>query len=201
MVMNKKTNTWAALVGSETISEAIQRIAFSFGYEWIQNGAQVSRKDAPVLCFNPNNKTITYEISRIGLEDKVCDICVSLDAVMNKFVMPPVPTEKRVGAATLFKDGSVYLDACSIRSKDMDELIKARDEFLGRTKKVKLPVVQFDYNSPSSGNRPRKIMVVDTDNTYLKGLDMDDGNQYKEFRRDRIKGVVWFTGLEESKEK
>jgi hypothetical protein len=53
----------------------------------------------------------------------------------------------------------------------------------------KLPkVARFQYESKNGDEPPsyRKIKVIEIDNTYIKGYDLEDLNAYKIFKKDRI---------------
>jgi hypothetical protein len=50
------------------------------------------------------------------------------------------------------------------------------------------------------GRKLRRLMVVDEGVDYLSGLDMEDGNLFKRFNKDRIGGEIQFLGLSESKD-
>lgn len=211
MKNNSKSTEWAALVGSPAISEAVQRIAFTFGYRWITTHDKVNHTDAPVLIFNSANKVISYESKSVGLSEKVCKVCVCLDEVIQTFQNPPTEVsesrETLENGTTVFSDGSVLFrkyklskETVALTSPDIDEMISVRNKLLGKEEKKSVsPVVRFRYASPSSGQNLRKLMVLEDSVDSYSGLDMEDGNSFKRFRKDRIVGGVMFVGLSEVK--
>jgi hypothetical protein len=209
--MNPKTNTWAALVGSLAISEAIQRVAFSFGYKWPgYNSGEVVHTVYPVLFFNPDLKTILFGFDTKTVDDKACKLCITFDQVIELFKTPPVVKKElwvKVcdGTTTVHKDGFVLFGSgprsVAVTSTEMEEVIEARNKLMGKEEKKKvLPVIQFRYSSPSSGERLRKLMVTDDQVDFYSGLDMDDNNQFKKFRKNRVVGTVMFVGFSETKD-
>lgn len=217
--MNTKTNTWAALVGSPAISEVLQRLAFSFGYKWPgYTSVEVVNTSYPVLFFNPDRKTIGFAFDTKSVDLMACKLCVTLDQVVELLKTPPDMKEEWVklcDGTTVYKDGSVLFGSgprsAAVCSTEMEEVIKARNKLMGKEEKEKekekekeekkvLPVIQFRYSSPSSGERLRKLMVTDDQGDYYSGLDMDDANLYKKFRKDRVVGTVMFGGFAETKD-
>jgi len=209
--MNKKTNIWAVKISSFPVREAILRIAASYEYTWL-NTSWAGGGGACVggyIYFNPTNKKMVAKSSAYNVEADVCKIALTIEDVMNLFINPPqvekTPTSVKVGDHTIHADGSVYFeqgyDSVSVTKKTMDELISARNKLIGSgDKKAKLPIVEFFYKSPTSGRKLRRLMVVDEGPDYLFGLDMEDGNLFKRFNRDRIGGEIRFLGLSESKD-
>lgn len=203
--MNNKTNKWAVLVSTPALNEAVQRIAFSFGYEWHGRGKSLSNNIENVLYFNPIDKKITFGMDSKEIELYACKVCNTLEQVMETFANPPNNQKRVLEIATLHKDGSVDLIGTVLSSSKFDELVKIRNEFLGQkevkvNKNRRLPKVGFIYSGSSSGKRNRRVMIVeDLGDTYAC-LDMDDGNAFKQFRKDRILGSIWFIGLSEEKE-
>lgn len=206
--MNTKTNKWATLVGSPASSEALQRLAFSFGYKWPgYNSGEVANTSYPVLFFNPDLKTIGFAFDTKTAEDMACKLCVTLDQVIELFKTPPDVKKQWLdcNGNTVHKDGSVLFGSgprsVAVTSTEMEEVIEARNKLMGKEEKKKvLPVIQFRYSSPSSGERLRKLMVTDDQGDYYSGLDMDDTNLYKKFRKDRVVGTVMFGGFAETKD-
>ena len=49
-------------------------------------------------------------------------------------------------------------------------------------------VAEFVYNSSSGETKWRKVGLVECSQDYLKGIDLDDDNKFKQFRMDRIIG-------------
>lgn len=206
--MNTKTNTWATLVGSLAISEAIQRVAFSFGYKWPgHTEGEVVNTRYPVLFFNPDLKTIGFAFDTKDVDLMACKLCVTLDQVVQLLKTPPVVKKelwvKLCNGTTVHKDGSVLFGSgtrsVAVCSTEMEEVIETRNKLMEKKEKKVLPVIQFRYDSPSSGNRLRKLMVLEDQAYSYSGLDMDDGNQFKNFRKDRIVGTVMFGGFAETK--
>jgi hypothetical protein len=200
--MNNKTNTWAAFAGDVGTSEAIQRVAFSFGYNWPGSApGQVMNHSYPVLFFNPDSKLITHGY-KDAIDSNACKLCVSIAQLVELFKNPPKikETEVELNNCSVHKDGSVLFGkgnrSVAVSSRDMDEVIKARNKLTGKDEPKKmLPVVRFRYDSPSSGQRLRKLMVVEDSEDFWSGLDMEDSNTYKRFRKDRVVGAVMLVGL------
>jgi hypothetical protein len=193
--MNNKTNLWAAIVGTATFSEVVQRVAFTFGYEWESVGKEVTRTEHPVLVFDPNNKFITYYHDQRTVGSFVCKVCVTLDQVMDTCKNPPkVKKEEKIGDVEVFEDGSVLVGGkYSLSNNDVETVITARNRLMG--KKQKLAAIQFSYDSPTSGQKLRRLAVTEDGGDVYSGLDMDNGNTFKRFRKDRIVGKVVFVGL------
>jgi hypothetical protein len=206
--MNNKTNTWATVVLNPTLSEAIQRIAFSFGYNWPLSGKlEPKYTDATVLYFNPNDKSLTYGFSTDGLQTEVCKVCNTLEGVIELLNNPP--TINKVGPLKLFKDGSALAlqgtNSVVISKDDFDKAVVVRNELLGqkeKNKKRSLPIVTFKYDSISitEKRRKREILLLKDDVEYYYGLDVKDNFSFKKFRKDRISGNVTFVGMSEEKE-
>jgi hypothetical protein len=49
-------------------------------------------------------------------------------------------------------------------------------------------VAEFVYNSSSGETKWRKVGLVECNQDYLKGIDLEDENKFKQFRMDRIVG-------------
>lgn len=139
--MNTNTSKWAVEVGNANLSEAIQTIAFSYGYKWSDGRAEVQLTDARYLCFNPESKTITYSGWWTDVEDNCSQIVTSFDQVMNLFKNPPQANLKVGYDITVDKAGNVSSRGVVIGSSLFDQLVTERNKFLGR--KGKLPVVNF----------------------------------------------------------
>lgn len=200
--MNNKTNTWAVIIKNPQHSEAVQRIAFSFGYKWGVYGEDLVYKDAKMLFFSPNSKIITYGLTEKIHNMEYSKVCNTIEQVVETFMNPPENQQRIVENVVIYKDGSVDLVGEVLTSSKFDKLIKVRDEFLGRKsdRKSRLPKIGFVYGSPISGNRDRQVMVVDDLGDTYACLDMGDGNSFKQFRKDRIVGKITFLGLSEEKE-
>jgi len=184
--MNNTTNVWAAVTGYAAASETVQRMAFTFGYSWSGARQVVMNTTAAALLFNPDNKTIEYALLRDTVEEKACKVCVTYDQVLETLKNPPkVVRMEKVGAVEIWDDGSLLVDKQYPISADTFRLIvEARNKLMG--KKVKMPIIRFSYDSPTSGKKVRKIALLREDKDYLEGLDFDDGMGYKQFRKDRI---------------
>lgn len=209
--MNNNTNAWAVTVGNSKFSEAVQRIAFSFEYQWGDFTKSVKHTDVPVLYFTPGNKYITYGTSRDGLEDQVCKVVNTLEEVIENFNNPPSNTSVSIGKFQFYRDGSVLVGqmgrSVSIHKEEFDEAVVARNKFLGREKKNKkrrFPIVKFKYDSKSSKKKEvRRIILLEETEDIYSGLDMNDmknPNSYKVFRKDCVLGDIQFIGLSEEKE-
>jgi hypothetical protein len=51
-------------------------------------------------------------------------------------------------------------------------------------------IVEFTYEKPDGSESLRKIGVFEKDGEYITGLDLNDGNKYKAFRKGNIRSVV-----------
>jgi hypothetical protein len=180
--MNTNTNKWAVEVGNANLSEAIQTIAFSYGYVWAgsyRNEKKVSQLSAKFLVFTPSTMTITYSDSRFEVELAVNQVVTSFDSVMNLFKSPPAVSVKVGSDITVNKTGDVSLKTFVIPSGLFDQVVTARNTLLG--KKNKLPVVRFTYTSQNSGRKTRNVMVTEMTEDAISGLDMDADNKFKKF--------------------
>lgn len=193
--------TIAALVGNSAMSEAVQRIAFTFGYKWAANiGQKVYSVDSPVLYFNTQDKIIKHGMVARNAGHEAYKVCVTMDQLIDALKNPVNVVQ--VGNVDVSSDGSVTVKGNeasrhSMNSEEFEQVVEARNKLLG--KKVKWPVISFRYHSPTSGLKNRRIALVSEDDTYLSGLDLEDSNLYKQFRKDRLMvgGSILFVGLKE----
>lgn len=199
--MNNNTTTWAVEVGTSELSEAIQRIAFSFGYGW-PDGAGVKYTFGQYLIFNPELKLIHYSNNRSVVESCLCKIVITFDEIVKLFKEPPVKNWVHVDRTVITKNGDVKpIPSVTIDSAHFDKLVEARNKLMGKEEKKRVaPVVRFRYESPTSGQKLRKLMVLEDTRDCYSGLDMEDGNLFKRFRKDRIVGAVMFVGFSEVKD-
>jgi hypothetical protein len=178
--MNTNSSKWAVEVGNANLSEAIQTIAFSYGYSWSGWGAKtVDNTTAKFLVFNPESKALTYGNYRYELEDTCSQVVTTFDAVMTLLKTPPTTTVKVGSDITVSKSGDVSVRLWTVGSDLFDKVVTARNTLLG--KKNKLPVVKFTYTSQNSGRKTRNVMVTEMDADYISGLDMDADNKFKKF--------------------
>jgi hypothetical protein len=209
--MNNNTNAWAVTVDNPKFSEAIQRIAFSFGYNWgpFENDTKPQYTGATALYFYPNSKSIKYGTATKLLMKDVCRVSNTLEEVIENFNNPP--SDNIVGPFELFKDGSVLArqgnHSVSIHKEQFDKAVVVRNELLGReekNKKRRFPIVKFKYDSKLSKKKEvRQIILLEETQDYYSGLDMNDmknPNSYKVFRKDCVLGDIQFIGLSEEKE-
>lgn len=193
--------TVAALVGNSSMSEAVQRIAFTFGYKWAASiGQKVYSADSPVLYFNTQEKVIKHGTIARNAGHEAYKVCVTMDQLIDALKNPVNVVQ--VGNVEISSDGSVTVKGNeasrhSMNSEEFERVVEARNKMMG--KKVKLPVIQFRYHSPTSGGKVRRIALLGEDDVYLSGLDLEDGNTFKQFRKDRLEvgGSIWFDGLKE----
>jgi len=198
--MDKNTNRWAYRSFNPRMAEAFQRIAFTFGYKWPSagvEGQQVRFTNATFFAVDPDRKELTYGNNLKDTSDHVSDIVSDLDSAMDRFTNPPV-RNVRVGLEHIvFRDGSVKSYGGTISPETFDKLVEARNKLLGKTPKQKLPWVQFIYTSQNSGRKMRNILVVESGNGLLKGLDKDDDYAFKQYKAEKITGAVAFVGFED----
>lgn len=154
-----------------------------FGRRRIRN--QIRYLDAKVLYFNPDNKRISYDIHRRDVPILACKVCASMQDVMDCFANPPSRKNKSesFGGIEVFEDGTVvYGDKpCKVKveSDVFDKIVETRNKLMGKENATVLEV-RFTYD------RIRNVSVKSVDDTYLCGLDMDDNNVFKRFRKDQI---------------
>jgi hypothetical protein len=197
--MNPNTNKWAVEVATPNVSEAIQRIAFSYGYRWPvgpAEGEMVSHTNARFLMFTPDGNTIQWANYRQDVEAYVNQIVATFDKVVDLFKNPP-QNKLKVGADILVsKNGDVQAGVWTIHAELFDKLVAERAVFMGKEPvKPKLPVAMFVYTSKSTGRKSRNVLVTKLEGDSLEGLDRDDRNRYKKFLISRVEGPVNFVGF------
>lgn len=204
--MNKNTNQWAVMVGNINVSEAVQRIAFSFGYEWLGSGKAIyDTAGNQILYFNPDNKRITCGLDCRKLSNlDACKVCYTLEEAMETFKNPPQGVKMvEIGNVKIYNDGSLLVsDDYPLDSKVVDKIFETRIKLMGKEKSNsrRLPILQFVYDSPTSGRLVREVLLLKDNIDTYEGLDVRDGKAFKHFRKDRISGTVTFVGLSEAKE-
>lgn len=210
--MNKATNHWAVYAGTTQICEAIQRIAFSFGYRWNWDFDKNNVRSTPVhLIFNPDNKTITYTDLKntVWLNNNVNIVVYSFDKVINFLKVPPVievPQVLKISNDTIEKNGDVIFNRfgqapLKVSSDIFDKIVKDRSEFLGikkptNNKKIALPLVIFTYINCGEETVRRVYVTSYTVNT-ISGYDHDDNNKFKQFLSRKVIGSVIFLAFRE----
>ena len=201
--MNTNMSRWAVEVGHENLSEAVQTIAFSYGYSWFSWGDKtIGNTTAKFLIFNPETKAITYADFWYELEDTCNQVVTTFDGVMKLFKNPPT-VDLVIGNFTITKSGDVTVCKGATRSvipsEDFDKVVNERAKFLKREDptplKQKLPVVQFTYTSQNSGRRLRNVIVTDMTDELISGLDKDADNRFKKFLMSKVSGTVRFVGF------
>ena len=201
--MNPNTSKWAAEVSTKNISEAVQRIAFSYGYRWPigpVNGEKVTQTQTRFLVFNPVDKSITYIHDRFTAEGYVSQIVSTFDQLVNLFTNPPANV-LRVGSSIMVtKDGNVNVGALVLGADLFDKVVVERDIFLGRNKPVevvkkKLPLVQFTYTSKTSGRTVREVLVVEMKDNFITGFDAKDKFRFKKFLQTKVEGAISLIGF------
>jgi hypothetical protein len=209
--MINNTNAWAVTVDNPKFSEAIQRIAFSFGYKWslLKEDNKPQYTNATALYFYPNSKSILYGTATDISRKDVCRVSNTLEEVIENFNNPP--SNSSIGKFQFYKDGSVLVGqmgrSVSIHKEEFDEAVVARNKFLGRednSKKRSFPIIKFKYDSKTSKKKSvRQIILLGETEEYYNGLDMNDlknPNSYKVFRKDCVLGDIQFIGFSEAKE-
>lgn len=191
--MNKNTSKFAIQTDSPGISEACQRIAFTFGYRWlVADLNEICNTDAKYLAFNPETKEMLWTDHRNYLDTLVNTIANNFEDLVGLLNNPP-KTSRMVRSAEVFANGDVKVDGITtVKSDFFDIVIRERNDFLGRQK---LPLVTFSYTSKSSGTKLRRVAVLEWENNGLVGLDTDDNNKYKRFLTEKINGKVEFQGF------
>lgn len=130
--MNTNANRWAVKVKNSLMNEAIQHIAFGFGYSWGRtNSNDISWINASFLIFNPDLKIITWANNELDFSDTVYQIVSTYEDVVYLFNHPPM-NSKKIGYFEFKKDGSVSILSDGVFSKDVfDEVVAERAKFLG----------------------------------------------------------------------
>lgn len=200
--MKSNTSKWAVEIGNEKISEAVQRIAFSYGYNWTGVDNRVQYTDRPFLVFDPDDKIITYSCNREHLKEKGYEIVLYIDKMVELFNNPPT-ADLKVGDFTIRKNGDIMLyNGVIVAGDKFDKVVNERAKFLKREDPValkrKLPVVQFVYTSQNSGRKVRNVLVINKDDEKIVGLDEDDNMSLKTFLFTRMTGVIEFRGFVEA---
>lgn len=195
--------TIAAFVGNPAISEAVQRIAFTFGYKWLATGQTINTiDDFKVLYFNIIDKTITGGFNTRNVNDEAYEVCIQFEKLIDALKNSVNVHMTKVGNIEVYRDGSVTVKGNeasrhSMNSEEFEKVVEARNKLLG--KKQKFPAITFRYNSPTTGLMSRHVALVSEDDTFLSGYDLNDGNVFKKFRKDRlaIGGSIIFQGFRE----
>jgi hypothetical protein len=154
--MNKtqKYSPWAVAIESPNFSELIQRVAFSFGYQWPDVGytknSQIKNTSCAYLVFDPNENEITYLAMPLDiqwLEDHSYPCVSTYTEVLKMFKNPPliVVDVLKTNFCNINKTGDIFWkDGLFMSGVAFDDLVKTRNEFLGRKpEKSKLPYVSF----------------------------------------------------------
>lgn len=187
-----------AIPAQDTLScEMFQRLAFSFGYQWGNDGATVKRVDAlKWLSFDPNVKLI----EAYDKKDVDADYAVASNSTeLLKLLTNPLPLSKVLvstsgaSSAELQPNGWVKF-AVSGKSVVVErEIVKLAADALGFTNKGTAPLVKFEYPESARGGLPkvRFVRLTSLDDTYLKGYEIDKPSspaigEFKNFVRNRI---------------
>lgn len=208
--MNNNTTRWAVKVQSPSISEAIQRIAFSFEYQWQGDIGKpvVKNTHSTHLVFDPTTKKVFFIVEFTNVENHVCKIVETISEAIELFKTPPTCNLQLGSNISVDKYGKVtfygYGTSRTISTAEFDNLVEKRNEFLGRKtipvptpQPTKLPVVTFRYRSGSDHAVPkdRKVLVLRIEDGKLVGLDVNDGNAFKKFILSRFVGDIKFVGF------
>jgi hypothetical protein len=193
-------NKWAVAVDRDYTSEAIQRIAFSFGYNWVNSGQQIMDFECKFLVFDPKEKVITHADNADFVKTAVNKIVYTINAVMDMFKNPPQEKLPFRHEVVVSKNGDVnFTIPLTLLSKTFDELVGSRNKFIGKEEPAKsdeLPAVTFVYKAEAGANkRVRNILVQSVSDTYINGYDVSDSYQFKKFVRNKIVGDILFEGI------
>lgn len=192
--MNKKTRQFAVQVSSPGHSEAVQRIAFSFGYGWPMDGKNIIHTNAKFLVFDPEGMLIFW--ANLKSELMNVEIVISTFEEVIKLFNNPPKSVLSVGNMNVWENGDVEFPfAGRLTSDGFDTVVREREKFIGRTIKKNLPLVSFSYKSKSSGVKNRYIAVTTVDPEWIGGLDQDDEWKYKKFLRNSILSEIVFSGF------
>lgn len=190
--------TIATPVQDNSSCEIFQRLAFSLGYSWGNNGAVAINKVDILkwLVFNPNTRSIeALDKAKVSKDT----IIVSNTVDLLNALKSPVPVTKVLAnaagtiTAELMQDGSVKLTTGNrTMTVDREIVVKVADE-IGITKKPVAPLAKFEYPETARGGLPkiRYVRLVSLDDSYLKGYEVDSPNskavgEFKNFVRNRI---------------
>lgn len=216
--MNKQTNKWAVRIGKNAnMAEAIQRIAFTFGYLWSGGSNTVFNPNSEFIMVDPTTKRISYSTNywlEQDVHDQVQEIVQTFDRVVQLFNTPPVievlsKPSLYSSLVTLEKNGNVKVSGLTLYKSTFDAIVKERNAFIGvettvvpapvtSTEKRKFARLTFQYRSKNTGLRNRKVLVVEFEKDSIKALDIEDGYKFKKFLVKNIVGSMTFDGYEES---
>ena len=156
--MNTNTNNWAMGVDTPNMCEAVQRIAFSYGYRWegakseSKMGQKIYRDHIKFLLFYPSTKTMQFTCLRPEAEKIVSKVVTSLEEAVLLFNNPPEDFLV-VGNVKITSNGSVIVaDAVGMSAELFDEVVEKRRNFLAGVK--------------SSVKWNRKNVMKDIEKTY-----------------------------------
>lgn len=196
--MNNNTNKWAVAVGNVNLSEAIQLIAFQYGYRWPGGGNKVQRTIAKYLIFNPEDKSILCASWWSDVDLSCSQVVNTIDTVnmfdqaLSFFKTPP--TIKVGTDLVVNKLGDVVNQGTKTITADLfDKLVSERVKILAS--KGETPVVSFTYTSQTEVRKLRHVAVIKMDNNTILGLDLDDGRRSKLFFTENVRGKVEMTGF------
>lgn len=198
--MNRLTNRWAYRSFNPRMAEAFQRIAFSFGYQWPScgtTGNEVRFTNVKYFAVDPTTKHLTYGQNDKDVEDHVGQVVTGMESAMELFANPP-QNVLVYSEFEIFKDGSIRTNGGRFNADVVDNLISERNKFMGkREPKKKLPWIQFIYTSQNQGRKMRNILVLESGDGLIKGLDMDDDFSSKQYKTEKITGAVSFVGFKD----
>jgi hypothetical protein len=93
--MNKRTNIWAVEVDNNKLSEAVQRIAFTYGYLWSsKKELEIRNTYFKYIYFNPTTKRICLKPNDLPMDDYVCKVVSTFVEIMDNLEFPPVVSKE-----------------------------------------------------------------------------------------------------------
>ena len=208
---NTKTS-WAIKINNKEESTIIQRVAFGYGYRWINSVDDPEPEienlwASAYLIFDTTDKIIEWATCDCDIFN-YCDELKTVNNIYNDvfglFEKPRLNYVAFNEDISVYKDGSVDVDNYLIHGGIFDRLQSERDMFLGRSIKevaptkpqtIRVASVSFKYNSKSSGIKTRNIFVTNSEAKYLEGYDISDNYKFKRFSMLNVIGDIRFHSL------
>lgn len=207
--MSNTFKKFAYYSADSNLQEAAQRLAFSFGYDFIQNNKKPVDVTANYLVFDPNNKVLAYANSTLGFLEPV-NVFDELIGLLHNPKSEIQTKQLRWNGWMFDSKGSLTVTTSYDRKtavlnleevKQMLVVLQNVASEFGFTDLFPKPIevepakqkVMFTYQSTK--NSPTKVRTVVVDKfgpTALSGYDVDDGNTFKNFLFSKIVGQIRF---------
>lgn len=158
---------WAYKVNTVEESEIVQRMAFSFGYIWVEPGTEFQKPihlTEPYLVFSDRH-TLTYSSTSKFLTELGIPVATTLTQAMEYFKNPPIEKKEE-----------------EKETKKEEKLPLVRFSYAKKTGEQSYLIEVINYNQEKE---------------YLEGLDVEADRQFKRFNFERIIGQIVFLGFSE----